>query len=99
MNGAKDSGITTALCLIEETLKKQCDAGLTEVDYNDIRYYGHNNLWGYLDMIVERNRALAERVRQSFLKKSLQEALALVEKIHRECFEKWLQSCREMRKE
>ena len=82
----------SGLYLIKSALKEQCRDGLTTVEPN--KSHGGNNIWGHLYTILEQDRALAELVRQSFLKKSPQEALVLVEKIRRECFEKELQSSR-----
>ncbi len=81
--------VTNGLSLIEATLQKQYDDGLVVVDYNKIcDGCGDNNLWGYLYMIVPHDKDLAERVRKEFLKKSPQEALALIKKTRREYFDK-----------
>lgn len=78
--------VNNGLSLVEESLREQCRDGTAVVNGN--RGCGNDNLWGYLYMIVPHDKDLAEQVRRSFLNKSPQEALALVEEIHRDHFHK-----------
>ena len=88
MNTKVDNTIC-GLRLTIETLKKQFQNGLGIVNGNE--GCGTGNLWSYLYMMKEdNNHELAEQVRRSFLRKSPQEALALIEKIRHEVIKKAL---------
>ncbi len=79
MNGITIHG---GLRMVIDALLEQAQAGRTKTDGNE--RYGGDNLWGWLAIIQRHDQALAERVRQIFLRNPPLEAAQQIEKIWRE---------------
>ncbi len=76
------SNIHSGLRMVIDSLAEQSRAGRTKTEGND--RFGGDNLWGWLAVVQRHDSALAERVRQIFLRNPPSEAAKQIEKIRHE---------------